>query len=288
MARNKLEVDTSRKELRRRRDDDERQATGDSFVGEDTQFIGFLLLESAVVAAHTLCFILIQFIVWQVNLWDKYWFTSTLTMPVRWLLGILLGDIKSFRYPALSLSPPWMLLFLQKMTNIMPNLAYRISQQQMGLLTLKELMGVATTHLLTSTMIFGWIYRFVSSETYSHILPVIQYKDECSSISVVTHEALLTFTFVVGMRVIPVLLTINHIPVQWTSVIMYPLYCHASVGINSTLHPIFLLSQAFRGENVESCHLIGQILGAIAAGRFMNRYAPEETMMHKRSSKCFI
>ncbi len=257
-------------------------------MGEDTQFIIFLLRESAVVAVHTLAFVFIRVIVLQLNFWDGYWFTSILTIPFRWLLGVLLGDIKSFRYPALSLSPPWMLLFLQKRIAIMPNLAYRISQQQMGLLTLKELLGVTAAHLLTSTMIFGCFHRFVSNETHSHVIPVLQYRDESSSMSVVAHEALLTLLFVVGMRVLPVLLNINHISVHWTSVFMYPLYCQDSMGVTSTLHPMYLLSQAFRGENVESCHLAGQILGAVAAGRFMNRYFPEKTTMHKSSSKCVI
>ena len=117
-----------------------------------------------------------------------------------------------------------------------------------------------------------------------YIVPAMKYSDNSDFISCVYYfvkELLLTVFFVVGLSVLPVLLSLNRLSIWWTPLLLYPLY-FVSVdpsGMGSTLNPAYMYTQLQLLDGSQSSfwqHVLAQLLGGIYAGKIHLEYFPDD------------
>lgn len=132
---------------------------------------------------------------------------------------------------------------------------------------------------VVSTLVF--LRTFLPNSFVHVILEPLEYADgENPYIVDFGREVIASMTFTMGIKVLPVLFRLNHLP-KWAFIIlMYPLFNFAvdASGLASSFSPnIVLALSIMRYQPLPSLwRFIASILGGLFGGRVMNIYFPDQ------------
>ena len=213
------------------------------------------------------------------------------SLVARWLLKLLPSKVQTRQAPGFVFVPVWWsLLWMRGGTTVeatapsLPHLPFRICEMIMGRIQKREVFLIAVVHCVLTPLIMCALSttlpdiiaeRSVSPTIYSEAgNPWLMLIDLFS-------ELLVNTAFPVAVLVLPVILTLNHLPPWLTLMIIYPLY-NWSVDANgqaSTFSPILLLSQDVLNArpSLALARVVTQLAGGLAAGKILQVYFPDDS-----------
>jgi hypothetical protein len=212
------------------------------------------------------------------------------SLVAGWFLKLLPSKVQTRQAPGFVFAPVWWsLLWMRGGTTVaatapsLPHLPFRICEMIMGRIQKREVLLIAVVHCVLTPLIMCVLSttlpdiiaeRSVSSIIYNEAgNPWFMLLDLFS-------ELLVNTAFPVAVLVLPVILTLNHLPPWLTLVVIYPLY-NWSVDANgqaSTFSPIILLSQDIMNArpSLALARVVTQLAGGLAAGKILQVYFPDD------------
>lgn len=206
-----------------------------------------------------------------------------------WFLKLLPSKVQTRQAPGFVLAPVWWSLLWMRGGTVaatassLPHLPFRICEMIMGRIQKGEVLLITIVHCLLTPLIMCVLSMTLPDTIAERSVSPIIYSETGNSWLMLTDllsELLVNTAFLVALIVLPVLLTLNHLPPWLTLVIIYPLF-NWSVDFNgqaSTFSPIILLSQdIFNARpSLALARVVTQLAGGLAAGKILQIYFPDD------------
>jgi hypothetical protein len=212
------------------------------------------------------------------------------SLVAGWFLKLLPSKVQTRQAPGFVLAPVWWsLLWMRGGTTMvattpnLPHLPFRICEMMMGRIQKREVLLIAVVHcVLTPLIMFALSTALPDIIVERSVSPII-YKESGNPwliLSDLLSELLVNTAFPVALFVLPVILTLNHLPPWLTLVVIYPLYNWRvdANGQASTFSPIILLSQDILNArpSLALARAVTQLVGVFAAGNILQVYFPDD------------
>jgi hypothetical protein len=212
------------------------------------------------------------------------------SLVMGWFLKLLPSKVQTRQAPGFVLAPVWWsLLWMRGGTTVaatttsLPHLPCRICEMIMGRIQKREVLLIAIVHLgLTPLIMYTLSTTLPDIIAERSVSPIIYNENGNPWLMLfdLLSELLVNTAFPVALLVLPVMLTLNHLPPWLSLVIIYPLY-NWSVDANgqgSTLSPIILLSQDILNArpSLALARVVTQLVGGLLAGKIIQVYFPDD------------
>ena len=166
----------------------------------------------------------------------------------------------------------WLLMWIESRFGTLPSLSKFFVDFSLGRISLKQNIFGTCFHLAVVALVWSLIGYLTQVEDNKNLLIF----DELSIYDEMK-EATLQGVMVVGLHVLPVLLSLNGLPeLFWTGLIMCPIYFVAvdSTGRGSSLSPTVLMIKSSSYKSFG--RVCAQILGIVGGGLVVQRYFPDD------------
>jgi hypothetical protein len=212
------------------------------------------------------------------------------SLVAAWFLKLLPSKVQTRQAPGFFLAPVWWSLLWMRggasvaaMTTSLPHLPFRICEMIMGRIQKREVLLIAVLHCaLTPLTMYALATTLPDIIAERSVSPIIYNESDNPWFMLVDllSELLVNTAFPVAFLVLPVMLTLNHLPPWLSLVVIYPLY-NWSVDANgqaSSFSPIILLSQDILNArpSLALARVVTQLAGGLAAGKIMKVYFPDD------------
>jgi hypothetical protein len=212
------------------------------------------------------------------------------SLVTGWFLKLLPSKVQTRQAPGFVLAPVWWSLLLMRggatmaaTTTSLPHLPFRICEMIMGRIQKREVLLIAIVHcFLTPLIMYALSTTLPDIIVERSVSPIIYNESGNPWLMLVDllSELLVNTAFPVALLVLPVVLTLNHLPPWLSLVIIYPLYNWGvdANGQGSTLSPIILLSQDILNArpSLALARVVTQLVGGLAAGKIIQVYFPDD------------
>jgi hypothetical protein len=212
------------------------------------------------------------------------------SLVAGWFLKLLPSKVQTRQAPGFVLAPVWWsLLWMRGGTTAaatapsLPHLPFRICEMIMGRIQKREVLLIAVVHCVLTPLIMCALSTTLPDIVAERsVSPVIYMETGNPWLMLIDllAELLVNTAFPVAVIVLPVILTLNHLPPWLTLMVIYPLY-NWSVDANgqaSTFSPIILLSQDILNArpSLALARVVTQLAGGLAAGKILQVYFPDD------------
>jgi hypothetical protein len=213
------------------------------------------------------------------------------SLVAGWFLKLLPSKVQTRQAPGFVFAPVWWSLLWMRggatvaatTSTSLPHLPFRICEMIMGRIQKREVLLIAVVHCVLTPLIMCALSTTLPDIIAERSVSPIIYNESGNPwlmLADLLTELLVNTAFPVAVLVLPVLLTLNHLPPWLTLVFIYPLY-NWSVDTNgqaSTFSPIILLSQDILNAkpSLALARVVTQLAGGIAAGQILRVYFPDD------------
>mmetsp|Transcript_28235 Transcript_28235/g.40934 ORF Transcript_28235/g.40934 Transcript_28235/m.40934 type:complete len:281 (+) Transcript_28235:132-974(+) len=218
--------------------------------------------------------------------WFKGEILMTLSVLAGWVLCLFPRTVASGSAPGFVFASTWLLLPIQNMFGIIPNIPTRICEMSLGRLSKREIAVVLPIHFL-GAMLGVFVAQFLSpSIVASHVVEPIIYSEGNPWLVDFIRETIINAVFTVAILVVPEIMKLNKIPRGFAVLFMWPLYNYSvdAAGTASTFGPDVIYALRCVGKNEEVplgqfSHMIGPIVGGLLGGKIMSIFFPDDVSM---------